>query len=213
MLVKIFSTTEPSIKRLSPATFKLVNDIKTLKGKTWDCVPLGIRGFKIVILSVEEITKKIQITILSRNKLWIYYIMQYRLWKGYHSPISTNPGEGRRDPISKGSSCLLEIVGTPKSYQDTVLWAWLDSFPPLRHQFWYNIFFPLSFVGLNTVPVNLMGLNNLGCNKTVFFNSSPGGYHQHPPSLFMWKSSPGHKQANRESLITRALRKLCAVDR
>ena len=56
------------MKRLSPATFKLVKAIKTLERKTWDYVPLGIRDFKIAVLSVEEITKKRQITILSRNK-------------------------------------------------------------------------------------------------------------------------------------------------
>ena len=68
MPVDIFSTTEPSIKRLSPATFKLVKAIKTLDRKTWDCVPLGIRDFKIAVLSVEKITKKRQITILSQTK-------------------------------------------------------------------------------------------------------------------------------------------------
>ena len=68
MRVDIFSTAEPSIKRLSPAAFKLVKAMKTLMRKTRDCVTLGIQSLKIVILSVEEITKKRQIAKLAGNK-------------------------------------------------------------------------------------------------------------------------------------------------
>ena len=158
MPVDIFSTTEPSIKRLSPATFKLVKAIKTLKRKTRDCVTLGIQSLKIVILSVEEITKKRHIAILAGNKGWINPIslMKGLPFTAFKKSFCTNPRE-KGDHTSKGPSCSLEsLKRTLKSYRGTVLSAWLDIFPPLRDQSCLKQPFRLLyFVGLNTLKLPL----------------------------------------------------------
>ena len=115
------------------------------------------------------------------------------------------------DSHKKGWGCPLEILRTPKRYQDPVLWAWLVFlllFSPLS-----GTFSPIIFFWFNTPQrsrkapaLHLLGLNILRGTKTAFSSPKRNDNHQRPVQLGVFPSPcspppapppPTHRPGNR----------------